>query len=59
MSMFHRSVVSELITVPSSIEEEIGNLLPDFIFFTSWLEQMKILFTMLQNSLRDYMIDAD
>lgn len=59
MSMFHSSVVSELITVPSSIEEEIGNLLPDFIFFTSWLEQMKILFTMLQNSLRDNMVDTD
>lgn len=59
MSMFYRSVVSELITVPSSIEEEIGNLLPDFIFFTSWLEQMKILFTMLQNSLRDNMVDTD
>lgn len=53
MSMFHLSVVSELITVPSSIEEEIGSLLPDFIFFTSWLEQMKILLTMLQNSLQD------
>jgi len=48
---FQVSVVSELITVPSSTEE-IGSLLPQFIFFTSWLEQMKILLTILQNSLQ-------
>jgi len=52
MSKFQVSVVSELITVPSSTEE-IGSLLPQLIFFTSWLEQMKILLTILQNSLQE------
>jgi hypothetical protein len=53
MSKFHVSLVSGLITAPSSMGALIGSLLPDFIFFTSLLEQMKIRLTMLQNSLQD------
>jgi len=49
---FQVSAVSELITV-SSIEE-IGSLLPELSLCTSWLEQMKILLTMLQNSLQEH-----
>lgn len=44
--------MSELITV-SSIDE-IGNLVPELILLTSWLEQMKILLTILQNSLQQH-----
>jgi hypothetical protein len=36
-----------------SIEELNGSLIPNFIFFTSWLEQMKILLTMLRNLLQN------
>ena len=36
--------------------EETGSLLPGLIFFTSWLEQMKIRLTMLQNSLQNNQI---
>jgi len=43
--------VSELITVSSS--DEIGNFVPELILCTSWLEQMKILLTILQNSLQN------
>lgn len=43
--------MSELI-VPSTSIEDMGSLLDELIFFTSWLEHMKILFTMLQNSLQ-------
>lgn len=51
MLRFQVSVVSQLITAPSSIED-IGSLLPELIF-RSWLELIKILFTVLQNSLQE------
>lgn len=51
MLRFQVSVVSRLITVPSSIED-IGSLLPELIF-RSWLELIKILFTVLRNSLQE------
>jgi hypothetical protein len=35
------------------IEELIESLLPDFILFIFWFEQIKIFFTMLQNSLQN------
>lgn len=46
--------MSELITISSSIKEEVGGgLLPELIFFTSWPEQMKILLAIVQNSLQE------
>lgn len=51
--MFQFSAESELITVPSPSMEDIGSFLPGLSFFTSWLEHIKILLTMLQNSLQD------
>jgi hypothetical protein len=35
------------------IEELIESLLPDFILFIFWFEQIKIFFIMLQNSLQN------
>jgi hypothetical protein len=49
--MVQFSAESELNTVPSPSRANMGSLLPGLIFFTSWLEHIKILLTMLQNSL--------